>query len=104
MTQTVQYDMPRASKEKVGATVYRKLYEAQHIKEEPEDPELTLRPNMQKTLRVTKHKKYYHNGKWELNQIEKKECWSCCMNKQKDSDGCVAVIHDPTKWILSSYT
>ena len=50
-SQTVQYDMPRASKEKVEATVFRKMYEAQHVKQEPEDPELTLKPNMQRTLK-----------------------------------------------------
>jgi len=38
---------------------------------EPVDPELTLRPDTSKTLRITKATKYYHNGKWEMNQIEK---------------------------------
>jgi hypothetical protein len=27
---TVKYDMPKASKEKIEALVYKKLYEAQH--------------------------------------------------------------------------
>jgi len=49
-TATVQYEMPRASKEKVEATVFRKLYEDQHIKKEPEDPELTLKPDLARTL------------------------------------------------------
>jgi hypothetical protein len=39
-----------------------------------------------------------------MNQLEKKECWSCCMNADKESEGCVAVIKDKQKWILSSYT
>lgn len=72
--------MPRASKEKVEATVYRRMYEVQHIAQEPEDPELTLRPDMTRTLQNTKGRKYYHNGKWENNKFEGKECWSCCMN------------------------
>jgi hypothetical protein len=94
LTKVVAYDMPRASKEKVDAVVYRKMYEEKHIAKEPEDPELTLRPDMTKTLRNTKQKEYYHNGKWEMNPIEKQECWSCCMNAEKDSAGCVAVIKD----------
>jgi len=62
--------MPRASKEKVSAFVYKKMYEAQHKEEELPDPELTLRPDMTKTLVNKKYKKYYHNGKWELNKVE----------------------------------
>jgi len=38
--------MPRASKEKVEACVYKKLYETKHNAKEPEDPELTLRPHL----------------------------------------------------------
>lgn len=72
--------MPRATKERIEANVYRRLYEAQHIAKEPEDPELTLKPDMSKTLQNLKTKKYYHNGKWEMNKIEEKESWSCCMN------------------------
>lgn len=59
---------------------------------------------MTKTLRDTKERKYYHNGKWELNRIDNEECWSCCMNADKESEGCVAVIKDKQKWILSSYS
>jgi hypothetical protein len=71
---------------------------------EPVDPELTLRPNTSKTLRNTKSTKYYHNGKWQMNPVEKEECWSCCMNNEKGSEGCVAVKVDKQKWVLSSYT
>lgn len=99
-----QYQMPRATKERIEAVVFKKMYEAQHIAKEPEDPQLTLKPDMSKTLRNAKQKKYYHNGKWEMSKSEKKESWSCCMNSDKDSEGCVAVIKDKQKWILSSYT
>jgi hypothetical protein len=74
------YEMPRATKERVEAVVFKKMYEAQHIAQEPEDPQLTLKPDMSRTLRNTKQKKYYHNGKWGPSQAEKRECWSCCMN------------------------
>jgi hypothetical protein len=39
-----------------------------------------------------------------MNQIEKEEGWSCCMNSEKTSEGCVAVKVDKQKWVLSSYT
>jgi hypothetical protein len=66
------------------------------------DPELTLKPDLSKTIKNTKVTKYFHNGKWEMNAIDKVECWSCCMNLQKDSEGCVANFKDKHKWILSS--
>jgi hypothetical protein len=101
----VSYDMPRATKNKVEAVVFKTLQEKKHLEEmDIPDPELTLRPDTTKTLRVTKTRKYYHNGKWEMNPIEKCESWSCCMNADKNSEGCVAVKVDKSKWILSSYT
>ena len=38
--------MPRAAKERIDAEVFKRMYEAQHSKIEPDDPQLTLRPNM----------------------------------------------------------
>lgn len=54
MTKTFSYEMPRACKEHVEAMVYKKMYEAQNSAKEPEDPELTLKPNMARTLMNTK--------------------------------------------------
>jgi hypothetical protein len=48
------YEMPRATKERVEAIVFKKMYEMQHIAKEPEDPQLTLRPDMTRTLKNTK--------------------------------------------------
>lgn len=98
MKQTL-HELPRATKERVEAIVFKKMYEVQHIAQEPEDPQLTLRPDMTKTLKNTKHKQYYHSGKWEQNRTagsngggnggyrqdddEEEDdgwCWSCCMN------------------------
>jgi hypothetical protein len=106
--------MPKASKEKIEATVFKKMYEKKHKAEEPDDPELTLKPNMSKTIANTKTRVYYHTGtygKWEWKKIDpnkpavqsEKECWSCCMNREKDSEGCVFKIKDMKKWILSSH-
>lgn len=97
--------MPRASKQNIDALVFKTLQDKKHIEEmEIPDPELTLKPNVTKTLRITATTKYHHNGKWAMSAVEKYECWSCCMNSDKDSDGCVGVKVDKSKWILSSYT
>mmetsp|Transcript_30122 Transcript_30122/g.22386 ORF Transcript_30122/g.22386 Transcript_30122/m.22386 type:complete len:115 (+) Transcript_30122:512-856(+) len=89
-TEIVKYEMPRSSKEKIEANVFKKLYQYRHNAVEPVDPELTLKPNMEKTIMKTAEKKYYHNGKWEVNRfdIKQRECWSCCMNKEFESQGC----------------
>jgi hypothetical protein len=84
--------------------VHRRLYEAHHNAQEPEDPELTLKPVLNNTWKNEVTKKHYHNGKWEHNKIEGKECWSCCMNSEFNSKGCQGVKVDKKKWILSSYT
>ena len=100
--------MPKACKERVEAHVHRKVWEAQHIAEEPDDPELTMKPYLNDAVwksQITK--KYYHNGKWEQRRDERdkiKGSWSCCMNSDQASDGCQAVKVDKKKWILSSYT
>lgn len=104
-------EMPGATKEKIDAVVFKRLYEYQHKQQEPEDPNLTLRPDMSRTLKESKERKYYHNGKYQ-KAIETggkkgdKEimAWSCCMNKGEASEGCVLVVKDKKKWILSSYT
>ena len=33
--------------------------------------------------------KYYHPGKWFMCDSEGLECYSCCMNENKDSIGCI---------------
>ena len=53
MKQTL-HELPRATKERVEAIVFKKMYEAQHIAKEPEDPQLTLKPDMTRTLKNTK--------------------------------------------------
>lgn len=98
--------MPRASKQAVDALVFRRLQERKHVEEmEPVDPELTLRPDTTKTLKRTAERRYYHTGKWEKSRVDgQEECWSCCMNGEKESEGCVGYKYDKSKWILSSYT
>lgn len=33
--------------------------------------------------------KYHHPGKWMFIIQEQMECWSCCLNENKDSEGCL---------------
>lgn len=98
--------MPRASKEVVDAVVTRKLYEKTLHDAVPEDKELTLKPDISKTLRTYKVKERYHNGKYEENKFSRKgkKAWSCCQCKDEDDEGCVVKVVDKQKWILSSYT
>ena len=75
---------------------------------------------MEGTILNRKTKKYYHSGRWEENKFyeyassdeeldeeereAKKWSWSCCQNAEKKSEGCIPVVVDKDRWILSSYT
>lgn len=104
----VLFDYPKSSKERIEAIAFRRMNEKKDLEMKKAivknfiDPECTLRPDLSKTIKNTKVRKYFHNGKWEMNKIEKTECWSCCMSSYKASDGCVANIKDKHKWILSN--
>lgn len=69
LTAKVQYEMPRASQEAVNGIVTRMINNKLHDAEIADDPELTLKPNCDKTLRVQKVKERYHNGKYEVNRF-----------------------------------
>ena len=58
------------------------------------EKKITGKPDLTKTLVGDKTKHYYHNGKWEENQFEKKEMWSCCLNEKQDC---------PVKYIIIIY-
>lgn len=103
MRRSLSYQLPAATKHKIDALAFKKMHQDQQAAREAEDPELTLRPDLTKTLKYKKTKVYYHNGKYEKHMAEEKECWSCCMNAEKESEGCVAVIKDKSKWILSGH-
>ena len=72
----------------------------------PDDPELTLRPNMKKTLKKETITIRYHNGVYEVDRFSAKEgkkAWSCCMNKREDSEGCVVRKVDKQKWNVEGF-
>lgn len=99
-------------------------------KKEFHDPNLTLKPNMEKTLKKQVQKKYHHTGKWEQRrgadfkpgidengeqtyerpdsedetlETDEQWNWSCCASTDKNSKGCVISKKDKHKWILSSH-
>lgn len=104
----VIFDFPDASKERTEALAFRRMNEAKDIEIKKAtiknfiDPECTLKPDLSKTSKPEKVRKYFHNGKWQMMKAEGVECWSCCMNAEKDNEGCVANFKDKNKWILSN--
>ena len=89
----------------INAAVTRKIYEIEQAAHVPADPELTLKPNMKKTLRketvITRHQ----TGKYELDRTSDKGkwAWSCCMNRDKDAPGCVVRKVDKQKWNVEGF-
>ena len=91
LTAETRNDLPAGTDEVINAIVTRKIYEIEQAANVPDDPELTLRPNMKKTIRHETITMRHHNGKYEVDRFSTKgkKAWSCCMNKTEESEGCV---------------
>ena len=99
-------EYPAATEDFINATVAKKIYEAELAAHIPADPELTLRPDMKKTLRHQVTTKRIHTGKYEKDRFSNKEgrmAWSCCMNKREDAEGCVVIKIDKQKWNVEGF-
>ena len=84
----------------------RKIYEIEQASNVPDDPELTLRPDVKKTLRKETVTYRHHNGSYQLDRTSTKvgkKAWSCCMNKREESDGCVVKRVDKQRWNLDGF-
>jgi len=57
---------------------------------------------MGKTLKIIKTRFYKHTGKWEKKEYEEQEAWSCCMNAEKESHGCVMFTKDRKRWNVTN--
>ena len=70
----------------------------------PDDQELTLKPDMKRTLKKKIEIKRWHDGKFEVAKWDpkKKMRWSCCQSKDKDAPGCVVARIDKERWVLSA--
>lgn len=114
-----------------AATQMSKMEITNHkpVQRELVDPNLTLRPNLEKTLVKNVTTLYHHSGKWEQRrgelfkesvdadgnpfvdvdseeenlEQENQMNWSCCGNQEENSKGCVKAQKDKHKWIVSSY-
>ena len=107
ISKEVRNEFPDASVETLNAIVTRRIYERSLLEKIPEDKELTLKPNIAKTLKTVKERVTSHNGVYEEQKFagkddKKKMAWSCCQNKDENSEVCVVRYVDKQKWILSS--
>ena len=50
LTAETRNDLPAGTDENINAIVTRKIYEIEQAANVPDDPELTLRPNLKKTI------------------------------------------------------
>lgn len=100
----VRIDNPGATEEGINAIVYRIMYEKNLAESIPDDKELTLKPDMKRTLAKRIEIKRHHDGVFEVTKWDpkKKERWSCCQCKDKDGPGCIVQKIDKDKWVLSS--
>lgn len=64
------------------------MWTERNVRKEPWDPEITLKPDMSKTLKTKKEKQYYHTGVWEQSKFEEGFVWSCCQCGIKEGGGC----------------
>ena len=105
LTAEIRIELPAGTEEVINAIVTRKIYEIEQAANVPDDPELTLRPNMKKTIRHDTITMRHHNGKYEVDRFSRKgkKAWSCCMNKHEESDGCVVKKVDKQKWNVEGF-
>lgn len=60
---------------------------------------------MKSKVRVKSH----HTGIYQKitfkrpNETEEVWSWSCCLNEEQDSPGCVQVVEDRNRWNLASF-
>ena len=105
LTAETRNDLPAGTDEVINAIVTRKIYEIEQAANVPDDPELTLRPNMKKTIRHETITIRVHTGVYEVDRFSAKgkKAWSCCMNKYEDAPGCVVRKVDKQRWNVEGF-
>ena len=70
----------------------------------PDDEQLTLKPDMKRTLVKKIETRRYCDGVFEVPKWDPKgkPRWSCCQSKHRDSEGCVVRKIDKERWVLSA--
>ena len=105
LTAETRNDFPAGTDEAINAMVTKKIYEIEQQAHVPKDPELTLRPDMKKTIRRETITTRHHTGVYEVDRFSKKgkKAWSCCMNKNENAEGCVVRKVDKQKWNVEGF-
>ena len=101
------YECPKSTAEKTAAEVFKRIAEYK-LKAKQRDlaslntGEETFQPQLSKghTRRYETFRS--HDGAWQLNELMQKEAWSCCMNENFKSKGCVVKLRDIDRWITLS--
>merc|ERR1719201_2078085 len=97
----LKVEFPNASEERLQAMAQRLLNEKLLADEKmarfPVQHE-SFRPNLSLTTQDRRYKEFNHPGTFSFSEGEKRSCWSCCMNFDKDSKGCEFKIINPDSW------
>jgi len=97
----LKVEFPNASEERLQAMAQRLLNEKLLADEKmarfPVQHE-SFRPNLSLTTQDRRYKMYNHPGTFTFSDMEKRNCWSCCMSFDKDSKGCEFKIINPDSW------
>lgn len=97
----LKVEFPNASEERLQAMAQRLLNEKLLADEKmarfPVQHE-SFRPNLSLTTQDRRYKMYHHPGTFTFQENESRNCWSCCMNFDKDSKGCEFKICNPDSW------
>jgi hypothetical protein len=97
----LKVEFPNASEERLQAMAQRLLNEKLLADEKmarfPVQHE-SFRPNLSITTQDRRYKMYHHPGTYSFSELEKRECWSCCMAFDKDAKGCEFKICNPDSW------
>lgn len=101
------YEFPKSSEEKTAAEVFKRICQYKLKAKQGEAANLmtgeeTFKPQLSKKSQRRYQKMRMHNGLWGTSEFTKKEAWSCCLNEEFKSLGCVEKIRDLDRWITIS--
>jgi hypothetical protein len=97
----LKQEYPEASEERLQAVAQRLLSEKLLADEKacrfPANHE-SFKPNLMVTTQDRRYKVKFHPGTYAYNEMEKRNCWSCCGNYTEESVGCEYKIVNPDAW------
>jgi hypothetical protein len=101
------YDCPKSSEEKTAAEVFKRIADYKLKLKQGEVANMktgdeTFKPQLSKGHMRRYQTTRLHDGVWQLNELSQKHSWSCCMNENIESEGCVSKVRDLDRWITIS--